>query len=93
LPNKSLRGLIIGSEDASEVDSSSSSSKPISKDSKKAFIKAFFFFLLNEVFFFEEEEETGGDSCLIGGRKSLGVKSAGGALAGNFWVELEGSEW
>jgi hypothetical protein len=46
--------------------------------------------LLNEVFFFEEEEEAGGDSCLAGGRKALGVKSAGGALAGSFWVVLEG---
>jgi hypothetical protein len=83
---------MIGSEDAStsEADSSSSSLEPISKDSKKAFIRAFFFFLLNEVFFFEEEEEAGGDSCLTGGRKALGVKSAGWALAGNFWVVLEG---
>jgi hypothetical protein len=53
--------------------------------------------LLNEVFFFEEEEEAGGESCLAGGescltggRKASGVKSAGGVLAGNFWVELEG---
>jgi hypothetical protein len=46
--------------------------------------------LLNEVFFFEEEKEAGGDSCLAGGRKALGVKSAGGALACSFWVVLEG---
>jgi hypothetical protein len=46
--------------------------------------------LLNGVFFFEEEEEAGGDSCLTSGRKTSRVKSAGGALAGNFWVVLEG---
>jgi hypothetical protein len=52
--------------------------------------------LLNEVFFFEEEEKACGESCLaggescLGGRKASGVKSAGRALAGNFWVELEG---
>jgi hypothetical protein len=46
--------------------------------------------LLNEVFFFEEEEEAGGYSCLASGRKASGVKSAGGALAGSFWVVLEG---
>jgi hypothetical protein len=45
--------------------------------------------LLNEVFFFEEEEKACGESCL-GGRKASGVKSVGRALAGNFWVELEG---
>jgi hypothetical protein len=91
LPNNSLCGLMVASEDAS--DSYSSSSEPTSRDSKKAFIKAFFFFLFNEVFFFEEEEAGGEtlktrEASLTGGRKTSRLKRVGGTFESKFWAIL-----
>jgi hypothetical protein len=41
-------------------------------------------------FSLKRRKKQGGYSCLASGRKASGVKSAGGALAGSFWVVLEG---